>query len=646
MQPDASFPYSRAKSWANWHKILPWFVWLGALILYSLTAAPSIVALFDDSLEFQLVGPTFAIAHPTGYPLYTLLGGLWSRGLFPFGNWAWRMNLFSALSGAAAVAVLFLLARRLSRSNWAGLAAAVTFALGPVWWSQTTIAEVYALHGLFVATILYVAVRLPIQERHNGQPHNDGGTQRSTPRLTPLFLLLGLALTHHRTTLLLLPGLALYLLWTIPGVWRPRRAWGRWAVGLLLPLLLYLYIPVRAAMGAHDLNGDYVNSWTGFWSHVLATGYTGYFRANPQTGLRQAGYWLALFRDQFGWFGLLLGGSGLLAGLARRRMRPAWWLVAIVFLTNLIFALNYQVADVAVFLIPVFLCLALGVGHGVALLGQIVPFIGNRRTSWLGLGVQAGAVATLALGLGGRGPAVDRSQDWAVHDYAVAMAKVDFPPQSRVVGLVGQMTALRYMQRSQELARNAVPVALDDPAQRRAFVEKAVAAGWPVYLTQELDGIETNFSFSGQGPLVRVWPRGEAEPGWPTHPLDVTLADGMVRLVGYDLVILQQAGGPAARIAFYWQPATGLTQRLKLSLRLQTRNGAPLVWPDGRVATEDRFPLRQVAPSWSWLPGEVVRDVHTLRLPVAPSRTSIRLLVIVYDAESLAEVGRWSTAIP
>ena len=95
-----------------------WLVGLAGFFLYGLTAAPGIVALFDDSLEFQLVAPTFAIAHPTGYPLYTLLGGLWSQVIFPFGNWAWRMNLFSALAGGATIALLYLLAKRLS--GWFG----------------------------------------------------------------------------------------------------------------------------------------------------------------------------------------------------------------------------------------------------------------------------------------------------------------------------------------------------------------------------------------------------------------------------------------------------------------------------------------------------------------------------------------------
>ena len=94
------------------YRLAPWIVGILFFGIYALTAAPSIAALFDDSLEFQLVLPTFGIAHPTGYPLYTLLGGLWNL-LFPVGNWAWRANLFSALAGGAAVALVYVTAHRL-----------------------------------------------------------------------------------------------------------------------------------------------------------------------------------------------------------------------------------------------------------------------------------------------------------------------------------------------------------------------------------------------------------------------------------------------------------------------------------------------------------------------------------------------------
>ena len=606
-----------------------------ALALYVATAAPSIFELYSDSLEFQLVAPTFGIAHPSGYPLYTLLGGLWSRLLFPFGNWAWRMNFLSAIFGAGTIAVLFLLGRRLNGCGWGAAIAALTFGLSPVWWRQTTAAEVYGLHLLIVAGILYVAITAPrasaVVRRSTwqtmGQSHGSGSSH-----LAGLFLLSGLGLAHHRTTVLLLPGVALYVLWQVPGVWYPQRKWKLWAAVLLLPLLLYLYMPMRAWMGAVDLEGAYVNTWSGFWKHTLATGYSGFFRENALSVSRTTADWLSLFREQFGWLGLLLGVVGLLVGLFSKLQRPAWALILFILVANALFSFNYRVGDAEVFLLPVFLCLALGIGNGMAMLG---------RNSWF---VQQGPLRHLAL-LGlpllillapGRAAPVNRLNDWAVHDYAVAMAKVSFPPGSRVVGLRGQMTALAYMQQAEGLGANAEAVALDDPAARRAFVEASVAAGDPVFLTQELDGIEEHFSFSGEGPLVRVWPRGKAQPDTPSSRLDLSFDDDALRLLGVELVRLNNAGGPALRALFFWQPNRQITRTLKLSLRL---------FADGQVLLqEDHFPLRQVAPSWSWLPGEVMQDVYELPLP--PTASPLSLLAIIYDADTVAEVGRVTVPLP
>ena len=256
-----------------WLRIAPWLVGLAFLFLYGMTTAPSIVTLFDDSLEFQLVLPTFGIAHPTGYPLFTLLGGLWSRVLFPFGNWAWRANLLSALAAATTVALVYVLASKLVAAvvdqpgaAWAGLAAAMAFGLVPIWWAQATLAEVYALHSLLVCAVLVTAIGI---ERTTGPAFDR--------RMTLLWFLVGLGVAHHRTIVLVLPGLAVYLLWSVPGIWRPRRVWWLWLAALAVPLLFYLYLPLRAGMGMRDLHGSYTNSWSGFWDHVLARGYTGFF---------------------------------------------------------------------------------------------------------------------------------------------------------------------------------------------------------------------------------------------------------------------------------------------------------------------------------------------------------------------------------
>ena len=133
----------------------------GAFLLYLATLAPTVLA--GDPGEFQFVPYLLGIAHPTGYPLYCLLGWAWSH-LLPLGDPAFRMNLFSAFWAALAVGLLYPTARLLLRQalptclpgNQRLLAAlaAATFALTPTFWSQAVIAEVYSLHVFFVVLLL------------------------------------------------------------------------------------------------------------------------------------------------------------------------------------------------------------------------------------------------------------------------------------------------------------------------------------------------------------------------------------------------------------------------------------------------------------------------------------------------------------
>jgi len=604
-------------------------------LLYLLTAAPSIVELYDDSLEFQLVGPTFGIAHPTGYPLYTLLGGIWSRVLFPVGNWAWRMNLFSAAAAAATVALLFLLTQEVVKqtrpnkqpspqSLSPGLFAALAFGLSPIWWSQSTIAEVYALHNLLVVLALLLAVRLV--NRRSILP-------QATRRVTLLALILGLGLAHHRTIVLLGPGLLL-LLWGNGWLWRPSRHWLRWGSALLAPLLLYLYIPLRATMGVQDLNGSYVNSWAGFWHHILAQGYAGFFAENSLTRALSTTEWLHLWLEQYGIVGLLLGALGLGWLLWRGRNRRAGLALLVLLLTNLLFAVAYRVGDPEVFMVPAWLTFAPLIGAGVAALrhAKQIPLFLIRLLQTL-------LFFAIITGIGGRGGAINRSQDWAIHNYAVALAKVDFPPDSKLIGLEGQITALRYMQQAEDLAPNVQGIVADNPAQRVQLIATAVEAGDPTYLTQEVADIAERYSFSGEGPLVRVWPRGSVTLAAPESPLDLLLANGDLALTGYDQQWLDEAGAPALQIALYWQPQSLMKQTYKLSLRLFDRTGAPLLDANGHALTADRFPLRQVAPTTTWLPGETIRDVHQLSLSREARAKASELAIILYDAATVQEAG-------
>jgi len=142
-----------------------------SLVVYLWTAAPNVTLL--DSGEFIAAAHHFGVPHPTAYPVWTFLAWVFQL-IVPFGNAAWKINIFSGVTGAMAVA----LAAGLSHSavRWIFPAAgrgitvpvclgfALLLAFSVSMWSQAVIAEVYTLHALLVGiylTSVYVLIRRP-----------------------------------------------------------------------------------------------------------------------------------------------------------------------------------------------------------------------------------------------------------------------------------------------------------------------------------------------------------------------------------------------------------------------------------------------------------------------------------------------------
>src|SRR5512146_2180400 len=111
-----------------------------------------------DSGELVAAVATLGIPHPSGYPLYVLLGHLWTL-LVPLGSVAFRMSLFSAFCAALAVGLVYLAGRALAAGRTAALAAALVFAASPSFWGEANVQRVYALNAGFVALATLAALR-------------------------------------------------------------------------------------------------------------------------------------------------------------------------------------------------------------------------------------------------------------------------------------------------------------------------------------------------------------------------------------------------------------------------------------------------------------------------------------------------------
>ncbi len=689
MLPHAS-AHSAGTPRDRWQRAMALPIFGAALALYGLTLAPTVVTLFDDSLEFQLVTYQLGIAHPPGYPLYTLLGWLFTR--LPVGDVAYRVNLMSAVFGALTVALVYLIGLELTpgrgqiagpRRSWASVAGALigalALAISPVFWSQATVAEVYTLNAAFVAGILWLLVRgrWPEQNRAHS-PHEK--------RWLALAFLVGLSLTHHRTMVLLLPAIAFYL-WRRSGyscskrVCDPRhsdqnrrvtdptgaRNWGlgswepgNWGLGIegrrpaaplrtgmkltlavAMPLLLYLYLPLRGHVGS--LDGTYTNTLAGFWQHVTAAGYGVFIFDDPFGAARGPAFYLSLFLEQFGLVGLAAG----LVGFVALRRPGARTLTGIAFVTYVAFNLFYRVADIQVFFIPPFLIWAMWVGIGAAwLLTRLGPGRA-RRLPWL-RGILSLMIILLFVGqsailLWNDLPALDRSDDWAVYDYGLDLMRQPLESNAAVVGILGEITLVRYFQATEGLRPDLLPIAADREAERLATVTRLLDEGRAVYLTRELPGAPARWSLSAVGPLIRVNPQPTLKA--PDTPFLVgTPLTAEIALHGYTIGRpSKHVGPPPLRLTLAWQVTAPITRELKVSARLYPADTSST--EDQPTAQADAVPVHFAYPTTAWRPGEFITDVYDLPLPPDLQPGEYTPLIILYDpAQGAAEVGRLTLA--
>ena len=123
--------------------------------VYAAGACPTIYV--GDSGELVAAVHVLGIPHPTGYPLYVMLGKLWAL-LVPAGSIAYRLSLFSAACAALACALLYGAARQLALPLPAALLSALLLAFSPSFWAEANVQRVYALNTLFVALATFAAL--------------------------------------------------------------------------------------------------------------------------------------------------------------------------------------------------------------------------------------------------------------------------------------------------------------------------------------------------------------------------------------------------------------------------------------------------------------------------------------------------------
>lgn len=586
-----------------------------AFALYTQTLAPSVLGPFDDSLEIQYVVPRLGILHPTGYPLYTILGKLFTL-IVPIGDAAFRLNLFSAFCAALTVAFVYVIAQRLVTTRAAAFIAALVFAVGKTFWAQAVVAEVYALQMLLAALVLWLTL-----EYATGKTHQT---------LYALAFAMGLGLAHHRLTALLYPAIALYIVLVNRAILREWQVLARAVLVLLAPLVLYAYLPLRGSVGSAD--GTYENTLTGLIEWVTASKYVAFLTDNPLNVVHDAAFYQTLFQEQFTWAGLALATIGII-GLWRRPRE--WVLIVSALALQLVFVFNYRTADVEVHFLTTFLLGALLIGSGADVLFALLhpPSFVLRLLLTLLL-----CLIPIQL-LDANFATNDLSQHWDAYDLGMDWMTQPFEERSTVIGILGETTLIRYLQEAHGLHPELETIAADQEDARHAAIDAALKQNRAVYLTRPLARVSETYSLASVGALIRVQPQPLTKP--PTVPRPMAVEMGAVKLIGYHVRASFDTmprshhieSGKWLRVTLYWQINERMTSDALVSIKL--------LRADGRILGQtDHRPVREAYPTTTWRVGEIVVDTYDVPILFGAPPGEYTLNVTLYDAASGEVLGQ------
>ncbi len=476
-----------------------WLAFLLPLLVYLLTACSTVYNL--DSAEFSAAVHVLGIVRATGYPLYLVLGKIFTT-LLPAGDVGFRLNAMSAICAAGTVALLYQLLRRLTQQRAVALAASLLFGFSYYFWTQAVVAEVYTLHTLLMVSLLLVLLRWE--------------ESRSDALLAAFGLLFGLSFGNHMSTLLLLPAFGVFLL-AVAGkeLFHPKRL-----AALLFPFVaglgIYLYIPLRYLAdppfnyaGAYDATGQFIpldltrpaNLWwlvsgQGFWQLMFDYTPVEFMEEMGQAAHRLWGSFLGL--------GLVPGILG--AWVQARRRSRHFILFGLIFAANLAFFVNYRVVDKTTMFVPVYLIWAIWIGQGYAALVEWVQ--GWRQVDRQSSPVWVwGLVVLMVLPLFVNWPLVNVQNDTRARDMAQA-ALSEAGPQAIIFGWWTSAPPIHYLQMVEDQRPDVLVINrfLIGAEEMYALIDRSLGYR-PVYVMELDEGLIGAYRSVPVGPMFELTPR-------------------------------------------------------------------------------------------------------------------------------------------
>jgi 4-amino-4-deoxy-L-arabinose transferase-like glycosyltransferase len=210
-----------------------------------------------DSGDFISTIATLGVPHPSGFPLYMILGILFSK-LSVFPEIARNIGILSAFFSALSVVFIYHTSRLLTGNKIISLISALLVAFYYVFWLYAEIVEVFALNNFFITLLIYLGVRFYLYAEKKV--------------LYILALSCGLALSNHEIIIAVFPSVTILVISNLYKKYLRLRTVSICLLLFFIGLLPYLYIPL-VAMTDPIINTGHATTLENFIHVVLRKDY-------------------------------------------------------------------------------------------------------------------------------------------------------------------------------------------------------------------------------------------------------------------------------------------------------------------------------------------------------------------------------------
>jgi hypothetical protein len=365
-------------------------------LIYLITIAPTIIQI--DAGELTAVQALLGIAHPTGYPLFTLAGYLFSKIPLPFST-AFQLNILAALWCSLGVSLFvytskFILdnldkfstgkkiSAKIAKSTKqkekvkssvksspipetikyiASAGGGILLGLSKTFWFQSTSVEVYSMHIFLISLIILALLKA----------YTFSGEIKSASIKNPWMLLaivLALGFSNHMTTLLILPGIAyLYFSKEKTNITSIKQIGLMLLVFFSLLIIFYSYLPIRASQNPAINWGNPVD-FERIIRHISGKQYQVWLFSSTEAAKKQLTYFINNLPTEFT-FALIVSFIGLFVSFARAKKLALFLLIT--FVSTVAYSINYDINDIDSYFLLAYIMLAYFAVFGIIKISEI-----------------------------------------------------------------------------------------------------------------------------------------------------------------------------------------------------------------------------------------------------------------------------------